>query len=103
VEDKVEDKVEKTDEDGEKKAVVAAEAVAEATQDPAVAPAASSTPAPPGSTPFPELGEGKVEKEDNKNSVDVEQGTFDQKIEASIFVQHTRNTVYSIFLKGPYA
>ncbi len=71
------------DEDGKEKAAVAAEAVAEATQAPAAAssspsPAAPSTPASPASTSVPELGEGKGEKEDKRNSVETEQGTFDK-------------------------
>jgi hypothetical protein len=79
----VEDKVEKTDEDGIEKAVVAAEAVAEATQPPAIAssspsPATPSTPVSPAASPVSELGEGKGEKEEKKNSLEAEQGTFDK-------------------------
>jgi hypothetical protein len=60
--------------------------VAEATQAPAVAssspsPAASSTPAPASTSPVSELSEGKVEKDDKKNSVGAEQGIFDNLIE----------------------
>jgi hypothetical protein len=78
----VEDKGDKTDEDGAKEAVVAVEAVAEATQPPAIAsssPSSASTPAPASAfTPVSEISEGKVEKEDKKNSVEAEQGTFDK-------------------------